>query len=213
MTFEILGQAKPGGDPGAPQETGFTPRVYGGRGKHHGDEMLAGEVVPLRKPVVVNEAVEVWLADLAANMVQSLSGMLVRCLAEKDTGLPRILSLADQVHFSQCCWRQPSRGEPCQISWTSSRVSFRSTLFDVEGMRVMQLKVQSLVMDLIHSIDVVEQLQKEYCSNVGEVWQRQLRYYGEGRGGGVQAEEWTTARSRTVSRPGHAKARVHPADR
>ena len=53
-------------------------------------------------------------------------------------------------------------------------------------MRVMQLKVQSLVLDLIHSIDVVEQLQKDHCSSVGQwVWQRQLRYFDQGRNGEV----------------------------
>ena len=50
----------------------------------------------------------------------------------------------------------------------------------------MQLKVQSLVMDLIHSIDVVDQLRKDRCQDVGQwCWQRQLRYYERGRGGEV----------------------------
>ena len=43
-----------------------------------------------------------------------------------------------------------------------------------------------LVMDLIHCIDVVEQLQRVLLQRGQWVWQRQLRYCGEGRGGGVQ---------------------------
>ena len=191
--LEILGQAK---NPEVIQAhlkklfAGIHSVVFTeGAGSITAMKSIAGEVVPLRKPVVVNEAVEVWLADLAANMVQSLSGMLVRCLAEKDyEAFPsQILSLADQVHFSQKAEAAISRGTlPDLLDELQGQLQ-EYTSFDVEGMRVMQLKVQSLVMDLIHSIDVVEQLQKEYCSNVGEwVWQRQLRYYGEGRGGGVQ---------------------------
>ena len=191
--MEILGQAK---NPEVIQAhlkklfAGIHSVVFTeGAGSITAMKSIAGEVVPLRKPVVVNEAVEVWLADLAANMVQSLSGMLVRCLAEKDyEAFPsQILSLADQVHFSQKAEAAISRGTlPDLLDELQGQLQ-EYTSFDVEGMRVMQLKVQSLVMDLIHSIDVVEQLQKEYCSNVGEwVWQRQLRYYGEGRGGGVQ---------------------------
>ena len=54
---------------------------------------------------------------------------------------------------------------------------------------MMQLKVQSLVLDLIHSIDVVEQLQAEFCGSVGQwAWQRQLRYYEQGRGGEVNVQ-------------------------
>ena len=63
------------------------------------------------------------------------------------------------------------------------------TSFDVEGMRVMQLKVQSLVLDLIHSIDIVEQLQAEFCGSVGQwAWQRQLRYYDQGHAGEVNVQ-------------------------
>jgi dynein heavy chain 2 len=64
---------------------------------------IAGEVVPLQEPVAVSEAVEAWLADLAAGMVSSLQGMLVKCLDEKDyEAFPsQILGLADQVHFAK----------------------------------------------------------------------------------------------------------------
>ena len=191
--LEILGQAK---NPEVIQAhlkklfAGIHSVIFTeGAGSITAMKSIAGEIVPLQKPVIVNEAVEVWLADLAANMVSSLSGMLIKCLAEKDyEAFPsQILSLADQVHFSKKAEAAISRGTlPALLDELQGQLQ-EYTSFDVEGMRVMQLKVQSLVMDLIHSIDVVEQLQKEYCSNVGEwVWQRQLRYYGEGRSGGVQ---------------------------
>ena len=152
---------------------------------------IAGELVPLLEPVTVTEAVEVWLADLASSMVQTLQAMLVKCLAEKDyEAFPsQILGLADQVHFSKKAEHAISQGAlPALLNELREQLQ-EYTSFDVEGMRVMQLKVQSLVLDLIHSIDVVEQLQKEHCSSVGQwVWQRQLRYYDQGRGGEVSVQ-------------------------
>ena len=150
---------------------------------------IVGEVVPLRDPVVVTEAVEVWLADLSQSMVRTLSGMLVKCLAEKDYEIfpSQILSLADQVHFSKRCEAAISRGTlPGLLNDLKDQLT-EYTSFDVEGMRVMQLKIQSLVLDLIHSIDVVEQLQRENCSDPAQwAWRRQLRYYDAPKTGEVK---------------------------
>ena len=152
---------------------------------------IAGEVVPLTEPVGVTEAVESWLADLSSSMVRTLSGMLVQCLSEKDyEAFPsQILSLADQVHFSKKAEAAITRGTLPALRDELRNQLQEYTSFDIEGMRVMQLKVQSLVLDLIHSIDVVEQLQAEFCGSVGQwAWQRQLRYYEQGRGGEVNVQ-------------------------
>ena len=152
---------------------------------------IAGEVVPLKQNVVVTEAVEEWLADLSTSMVKTLSAMLVKCLSEKDyEAFPsQILSLADQVHFSKKAEVAITRGALPALHDELRQQLQEYTSFDVEGMRVMQLKVQSLVLDLIHSIDVVEQLQAEYCGSVGQwAWQRQLRYYDQGHAGEVNVQ-------------------------
>ena len=190
--LEILGQAK---NPEVIQAhlkklfSGIHSVVFSEGAKHiTAMKSSVGEVIPLREPVVVTEAVESWLADLSSSMVRTLSWMLVKCLAEKDyEAFPsQILSLADQVHFSKRCEAAIVRGAlPSLLNDLRDQLQ-QYTSFDVEGMRVMQLKIQSLVLDLIHSIDIVEQLQKENCSDVGQwAWQRKLRYYDQGRGGKV----------------------------
>ena len=141
--------------------------------------------------MVVTEAVEEWLADLSTSMVKTLSAMLVKCLSEKDyeTFPSQILSLADQVHFSKKAEVAITRGALPALHDELRQQLQEYTSFDVEGMRVMQLKVQSLVLDLIHSIDIVEQLQAEFCGSVGQwAWQRQLRYYDQGHAGEVNVQ-------------------------
>ena len=190
--LEILGQAK---NPEVIQAhlkklfAGIHSVVFTeGAGSITAMKSIEGEVVPLLKPVVVSEAVEVWLADIADGMVNSLSNMLVQCLSTKDyEAFPsQVLSLAEQVHFSRKAESAISRGSLRDLSSELGQQLQEYTSFDLEGMRVMQLKVQSLVMDLIHSIDVVDQLRKDRCQDVGQwCWQRQLRYYERGRGGEV----------------------------
>ena len=190
--LEILGQAK---NPEVIQAhlkklfAGIHSVVFSEGAKHiTAMRSIVGEVVPLREPVAVTEAVESWLADLSSSMVRTLSGMLIKCLAEKDyEAFPsQILCLADQVHFSKRCEAAIAQGAlPSLLNDLRDQLQ-QYTSFDVEGMRVMQLKIQSLVLDLIHSIDIVEQLLEETCSDVGQwAWQRQLRYYDRGRGGEV----------------------------
>ena len=42
---------------------------------------------------------------------------------------------------------------------------------------VLELKLKALILDLIHFIDVVDQLQKENIRNVNDwIWQKQLRF-------------------------------------
>ena len=43
---------------------------------------------------------------------------------------------------------------------------------------LLELKYKALIMDIIHYIDVVDQLLAENCKNLGDwTWQRQLRFY------------------------------------
>lgn len=52
------------------------------------------------------------------------------------------------------------------------------TQADYTGQALLQLKKQSLVLDYIHYLDMVETLLKEHTTSVSEwAWTRQLRYY------------------------------------
>lgn len=55
------------------------------------------------------------------------------------------------------------------------------TQSDYTGQHLLQLKKQSLVLDYIHYLDMVDTLISENTSSVGEwAWTRQLRYYQHG---------------------------------
>ena len=48
---------------------------------------------------------------------------------------------------------------------------------------VLELKLKALILDTIHSIDVVEQLQNENARNPSDwMWQKQLRFYLNSKG-------------------------------
>jgi len=51
-------------------------------------------------------------------------------------------------------------------------------LFHESEAQVLDLKLKSLILDVIHNIDVVEQLIKSEVRNTADwSWQKQLRYY------------------------------------
>jgi len=54
----------------------------------------------------------------------------------------------------------------------------RYTSFDLSTQPIMNLKIKSLVLDLIHNRDVVDQLKKARVRDLTDwMWQKQLRYY------------------------------------
>ncbi|KAK3283536.1 hypothetical protein CYMTET_8768 [Cymbomonas tetramitiformis] len=141
---------------------------------------VMGEEVPLDHTVPVNENVELWLGKLAVEMKGTLDSMLTKCLSLKDyREFPsQILCLADMVHFTQKAELSLQQGSLAAFRESLVAQLQEYTAFDVEGFKVMKLKIQSLVLDLIHNIDVVDQLIAEGASMTGDwCWHRQLRYY------------------------------------
>lgn len=61
-------------------------------------------------------------------------------------------------------------------SYTSTEISGDATK-DVNA-HVLELKLKALIMDTIHFIDIVEQLQNENARSPNDwIWQKQLRFY------------------------------------
>lgn len=51
------------------------------------------------------------------------------------------------------------------------------------GAHVLELKLKALILDLIHFIDIIDQLQKDNVRSTGDwVWQKQLRFYMDKKG-------------------------------
>ena len=143
----------------------------------------ANEVVELETPVKVNEKVEDWLESLACEMRETLAKLLTKCLGSKefDWKYPsQILCLAQQVNFTDEA-EAAIENRDLDSLLKSLTVQLRHfTSIDFAGQPLEQLKMKSLVMDLVHNVDVVQQLKNKNVRSINEYqWQKQLRYYYE----------------------------------
>ena len=140
-----------------------------------------GEVVPLSSPVTIVDDVEVWLDALCKEMVTTLSKSLVQCLrseADLRTFPSQVLCLSENIHFTELCERAIASGDLAGLRRRLEGQLQAYTTQDLSSERLLQLKVKALVLDLIHNMDVVDQLARESCSSTSQwAWQRQLRYY------------------------------------
>jgi dynein heavy chain 2 len=175
----------------------------------------AGEVVELSTPVAVNEKVEDWLELLAQEMRETLAVSLVNCLRNDrfDWGYPaQILCLAQQVKFTtqaEVALRQGSGRDALEDLQSSLNETLRGlTSTDFTGEPLYHLKMKSLVLDIVHQIDVVAQLLKKKCRSLEEwVWKKQLRYYMERDKAVVRMSDATFAY--TYEYQGNAPKLVH----
>jgi len=139
-----------------------------------------GEVVPLKQRVDVSDIVENWLRDMAGEMVRTLGGLLVDCLSLKDYAKfpSQILSLADNIHFTQLCEQavQANTLPALQAQLNEQLKEYISA--DVRGHTVVRLKIQSLILDLLHNRDVADLLVENGTTSCSDwTWSKQLRYY------------------------------------
>jgi dynein heavy chain 2, cytosolic len=144
----------------------------------------AGEVVPLETAVKITDKVEDWLESLAQEMRQTLAALLVKCLHSKafDWMYPsQILCLAQQVNFTDEAEGMIDSRDLDSLHSNLVAQLRQFTSIDFAGQPLEQLKMKSLVMDLVHNIDVVDQLRSKNVKKTTDwQWQKQLRYYLEG---------------------------------
>ena len=147
----------------------------------------ANEVVELQTPVPVTERVEDWLHQLAEEMRATLSSQLDKCLNSKtfDWNYPsQILCLAHNIRFTEdaeAAIEEGRKGLDALLDELRHTLSgFTSN--DLSSEPLLQLKMKSLVFDIVHNIDIVCQLQKKHTSRLTDwQWSKQLRYYFEGK--------------------------------
>jgi energy-coupling factor transporter ATP-binding protein EcfA2 len=165
----------------------------------------AGETVMLDPPVAVTDAVEEWLEDLSKSMVATLRALLVRCAGGTDfdpAAYPsQVLSVSDQIHFTRDCeavlagggsggemaarlaaFKKRLQQQLAEYTGIAAAEAVKSAAAaagaGAAGVSLVALKVKALVMDLIHNIDVVQQLIDAGSTSVDHwQWQKQLRYY------------------------------------
>ena len=159
---------------------------------------VAGEVVPLETPVVITEQVEVWLSSLSTEMKMTLKVLVQRCVkaiannadgmidaAAMQTFPSQVLCVAAHVSFATACERAIMEGGAAmgeQIERMRRHLDVYTSQ-DMSGDPLSRLKIKSLVLELIHNIEVAEMLAEKRVSGLEDwAWQKQLRFYLNGNG-------------------------------
>ncbi|KAF1521633.1 Cytoplasmic dynein 2 heavy chain 1, partial [Eudyptes sclateri] len=155
---------------------------------------VEGETVPLRNKILLSNDVEVWLNSLALEMKETLKKMLIDCVdaGKKSQGSidpslfpSQILSLAEQIQFTEDVESAIKDHNLQQLElelmaklehYTSIDTSIEDTGSTESG--ILELKLKALILDIIHNIDVVKQLNQAQVHNIEDwVWKKQLRFY------------------------------------
>ncbi|XP_041438616.1 cytoplasmic dynein 2 heavy chain 1 isoform X2 [Xenopus laevis] len=153
---------------------------------------LDGETVPLKNKILVTSDVEVWLSHLATEMKSTLEKLLVECItAGKNSHSAidplqfpsQILCLAEQIQFTEDVESAIREQRLHQVdielmAKLDHYTSIDTSMGDTAGAGILELKLKALILDVIHNIDVVKQLNQAQVYNIEDwAWKKQLRFY------------------------------------
>ena len=151
------------------------------------DEIVAmkssdGEVVPLQEKIVVDDEIETWLGLLSRNMQATLQRLLLGCLKEPEQQLEKypsqILNLSEEVNFYNGAIKAISQNRLQQFKEElQGKLESYTGNTNVTNILV-QLKLKALILDLIHQIDVIDQLLAARVTNINDwPWFKQLKFF------------------------------------
>ena len=141
------------------------------------------ETVPFHTEVKLSDNVEMWLTDVVNEMKRTLKEDLVRCNniadgPELTDFCSQVLCLDEQVRFTANCEKAIEEGTMAALGEKCRAVLKSYTSQDYSKQKLLMLKVMSLLIDLMHMIDVVDFLLKDRTSTLADwSWQKQLRFY------------------------------------
>ncbi|XP_047247257.1 cytoplasmic dynein 2 heavy chain 1 isoform X2 [Girardinichthys multiradiatus] len=153
---------------------------------------LEGEVVQLRNVVHISSLVEVWLSELSVEMKETLKHLLNECLSVGRKGevdpsrFPsQILCLAEQIQFTEDAERAIKVHTLHQLDLElNSKLEHYTTVETSSDdhpnteSSILQLKLKALILDIIHNISVVKQLNQAGVTSTDDwAWKKQLRFY------------------------------------
>uniref|UniRef100_A0A3P8WNV8 Cytoplasmic dynein 2 heavy chain 1 n=1 Tax=Cynoglossus semilaevis TaxID=244447 RepID=A0A3P8WNV8_CYNSE len=153
---------------------------------------LEGETVPLRNHVHISSNVEIWLKELSVEMKETLKQLLHECvsLGKKGNVDPsrypsQVLCLAEQIQFTEDVERALKEHSLQQLELELGAKLEQYTTVDTSSgeqvnseSSVLQLKLKALILDIIHNISVVKQLnQTQVTGPDAWAWKKQLRFY------------------------------------
>ena len=147
---------------------------------------IEGEVVYLSNPVKITDDIEKWLQDFSDEMKNTLSNLLIECVNVFDIFKhpQQILCLSEALHFTSDCEEAIKKSTLGDLNEKFKKKLDQYTKFDYSTIEdpversVLSFKLKALILDTIHNIDIISQLQKHEVKNVNEwIWKKQLRYY------------------------------------
>ncbi|XP_047450013.1 cytoplasmic dynein 2 heavy chain 1 isoform X3 [Mugil cephalus] len=153
---------------------------------------LEGETVPLKNLVRISSHVEVWLNELSVEMKETLKHLLYECVTAGRKGEvdpsrypSQILCLAEQIQFTEDVERSLKEQNLQQLEIELTGKLEHYTTVDTSSddhnnteSSVLQLKLKALILDIIHNISVVKQLNQAGISSIEAwAWKKQLRFY------------------------------------
>ncbi|PAA68244.1 hypothetical protein BOX15_Mlig013490g1 [Macrostomum lignano] len=153
---------------------------------------LDGEIVPLRREILVTAEVESWLSKLADEMKATLRELLVNCLEDMKSARhgaldpsaypSQVLCLAEMITFTSRAESTLKSGSLSNLRSELEKQLDAYTRSDMgqsgEEAAILELKLKALILDMIHNIDVVDQLMAHNTRRQEDwMWQKQLRFY------------------------------------
>ncbi|XP_072467338.1 cytoplasmic dynein 2 heavy chain 1 isoform X1 [Notamacropus eugenii] len=155
---------------------------------------LEGEVVPFKNRILLSNDVEIWLNGLAMEMKETLKQLLIECVTTGrssqgaiDPSLfpSQILCLAEQIQFTEDVENAIQDHSLHQIElelmaklehYTNIDTSSEDPSNTESG--ILELKLKALILDIIHNIDIVKQLNQIQIHTTEDwVWKKQVRFY------------------------------------
>lgn len=144
----------------------------------------AGEKVVLHTPVQITSSVEEWLENFTEEMRRTIRVLVGACVTSKAPDYrefpSQVLCLAEQVRFCEQAEAGIKNGGIPELKQSLLDTLRELTSLDLSTEVLMSLKVKALVLDLVHHIDVCDQLVSANCRATSDwIWQKQLRFYLE----------------------------------
>jgi dynein heavy chain 2 len=142
--------------------------------------------VPLLSPVTISDEVEDWLGALEQSMRATLAELLKKTLQAQALDIvtypSQICCLAELIGFSENCSQAIKRGKLANYKQDLQRQLEGYSAFDHKGDALLFSKVKALILDIIHSIEVVDQLTRDQSILASQkptdwMWYKQLKYY------------------------------------
>uniref|UniRef100_A0A8D0H431 Cytoplasmic dynein 2 heavy chain 1 n=1 Tax=Sphenodon punctatus TaxID=8508 RepID=A0A8D0H431_SPHPU len=153
---------------------------------------LEGEVVSFKHNILLSNDVEVWLNNLALEMKETLKQLLIECVnagrrsqgSIDPTLFPsQVLCLAEQIQFTEDVENAIKEHNLQQIELElmaklDHYTSVDTQVEDPGNSGILELKLKALILDVIHNIDIVQQLNQTQVHSVDDwAWKKQLRFY------------------------------------